>query len=258
MLRTLYIFGRNEMNKTFLLATICSALVTAANSALAAPTVDYNTSVEAWNVGSGQSNGKFAVTRDTTTVPGFDIELGLRAQQRFVGAITPDGGNSNSYTIPANTTLGLALWNIDYSATAKPNGGTPDLSEILSSQLLLDLLTDSGATGQVSLLNPLNLNVRPSGSLEITNDYVQLANSWNANFAFMLGLNWNNITGQWLYANLSGLYGEDEINVSRNACFHVAGADATCGGRVGAVPLPSSLALLIIGAITLIRRKTGR
>jgi hypothetical protein len=84
----------------------------------AAPTVAFNTNVEAWNVGSGESNGAFAVTRETTAV-GFDIELGLRAQQRFVGAITPDGGNFSSYTIPANISLALTLWNIDYSATAK-------------------------------------------------------------------------------------------------------------------------------------------
>lgn len=245
------------MSKSYLSLIAFPLLVSAMSSANAAPTVTFNTNVEAWNVGSGQSNGAFAVTRNSSTVPGFDIELGLRAQQRFVGAITPDGGNSNSYTIAANTILGLALWNIDYSATAKPNGETPNLLEILSSQLYLDLITNSGATAQVNLLNPLNLNVRPSGSLEITNDYIQLANSWNANFSFILGLNWNNITGQWLYANLRGLYGENEITVSRNACFHVAGADASCGRRVGAIPLPSSLALLSIGVIALIRRKTG-
>jgi hypothetical protein len=74
-----------------------------------------------------QSNSTvpFAVTRVATTVAGFDIELCLRAQLGFMGAASSDGGNSSSYVTPANTSIGLALWNIDYSATGKPAGGTP-------------------------------------------------------------------------------------------------------------------------------------
>jgi hypothetical protein len=48
-----------------------------------------------------------------------------------------------------------------------------------------------------------------------------------------------------------------EINVAGSAYFHVAGADASRGGRFGAAPLHGSLALLAIGVIVLIRRKTG-
>jgi hypothetical protein len=142
----------------------------------AAPTVAFNTNVEAWNVGSGQSNRALAVTRDTTTAVGFDIELGLRAQQRFVGAITPDDGNFSSAPFPRIQALHWHCGVSTIQQPQKPNGETPNLSEILNSQLYLDLITNNGATAQVDLLNPLGLNLPPSGSLEITNYYVQLAN----------------------------------------------------------------------------------
>lgn len=109
-------------------------------SASASATLVYNSDLAvAWNPpgNNGQSNGAFVIANQLGNAP---IELGLRAQQRRDGPVTPDPADSYFYTVRAgadddNTPVALnrAWWNFDFSATygsATSNVGLADLDSL--------------------------------------------------------------------------------------------------------------------------------
>jgi hypothetical protein len=227
-----------------LVANIASAAVVATNA-----------NVVAWNVGSGQSNGAFATTTASTPFADVNIELGLRAQERFVGAITPDGGNSRSYTVPTGGTSTRAAFNLDFSAALTGNISALPNALPTGFSLTLTVLNDLGTSVALDLLTPANLATRPTGSLEIAPGYVQLANSWNPMFGFIFGSGWDNQNFDFVYAKLEASY--DGETASTDICMHAQGQDATCGQRITSqVPLPGTLALLGLGLIGLASRRT--
>jgi hypothetical protein len=69
---------------------------------------------EGWKNGTGTSNGNFTIDTESD-----GAILGLRAAVRFVGSITPNGGDTNIYTAPiglgTGKGAGAALWNFEYS-----------------------------------------------------------------------------------------------------------------------------------------------
>lgn len=79
--------------------------------------------------GSGQIAGNFAV--DTYDKKDTAIQIGLRAQDRFIGPIEPIG--NVYFAAPGESSPGLATWNFDWSVDA----GTP----YLETQLGKDLTT---------------------------------------------------------------------------------------------------------------------
>ena len=74
-----------------------------------------------WDVGAGQCNGDFTVSRDATfprTPGGGRIELGMRIEQRSVGQVNPPAHMQRDYTVqtgsdPNNPTR--AWWNFQQS-----------------------------------------------------------------------------------------------------------------------------------------------
>lgn len=72
-----------------------------------------------WDVGSGQCNGSFVVTRDPSfpSDHGRGIELGLRIEQRSVGQITRQAGNEYIVETGADPTStgNRAWWNFHVS-----------------------------------------------------------------------------------------------------------------------------------------------
>jgi hypothetical protein len=239
-----------------------------AASASSAATIVYDTNVGAWTVGTGQSNGDFVtstsnVTFGNTVVP---IELGMRAQERFVGSINPDGSNSNSYTVPSGSTGNIftrrALWNLDLSVYAPVPATLTQLlgaiTQLPANTLTLTLVMNDG-NPTVSItrdmldtslpivdyppgINPLNYYLTPTST--------QLAISDNLSFAYLFGNlpgpnNFNPNQQHWVYARMDlNLPGQAPMSV--DACFHTANASANCEGRV---PLPGTLALLGLGLL---------
>jgi hypothetical protein len=138
-------------------ALIVGACVGIAGAASAAPLHTSNTNVSSWAVGSGQFNGAFAVTADDNFAGG-EIELGLRAQQRRVGPITPTAGDN--YLVQAGIDQGppaaanRAWWNFDLSVALDG-----DIEELDSLTLTIrkDGGTNAGPSGSgvFDLLNPL-------------------------------------------------------------------------------------------------------
>jgi hypothetical protein len=94
---------------------LAAATILAFAGSASASTITTNASLpEGWANGTGTSNGNFTIDTETD-----GAILGLRAAVRFVGAITPNGGNTNVYTAPigfgTGAGAGAALWNFEYS-----------------------------------------------------------------------------------------------------------------------------------------------
>ncbi|WP_424969170.1 hypothetical protein [Dinoroseobacter sp. S76] len=64
-----------------------------------------------FSIGSGNSNEQFTIDRNNDA--GNDIEIGIKAKDRFVGDIVPVGNVYNA--VAGESDPGLALWNVDWS-----------------------------------------------------------------------------------------------------------------------------------------------
>ena len=83
-----------------------------------------------WGVGDGQCNGSFVVTADNLfpSPDGNGIELGMRAEQRSVGQVDPDGSDYPVETGTDPTNSARAWWNFQHSITY--DGNINDLDEL--------------------------------------------------------------------------------------------------------------------------------
>ncbi len=142
----------------------------------ASPVTTFPDSVVSWNVGSGQSNGNFVVTRDSA-FPGGALELGLRAEERTIGpSYIPvnAGGLANAmYIVPTGASPpsnpgDYARWNFDFSVSYA--GGLSNLSSV---SLRIEELTPG--------LTPLNDVLFPPAGGTLLQD------SWNPGFDFLSG-----------------------------------------------------------------------
>ena len=96
------------------------SLVLAIGGVAAAPVHSDDANVSSWDVGNNQVNGHFSVTTDDAFGSG-GIQLGLRAEQRRVGAVTPtfaDLYTLDGYEVMAGLdpgTANRAWWNFQLS-----------------------------------------------------------------------------------------------------------------------------------------------
>jgi hypothetical protein len=182
----------------------------------------------------------------------------------------PDGGNSNIYTVETgNTGTSLtprAKWNLDFSANANQGGlTTPQLLAFIGLghpgiDLKLTLMMNDGdptVTKVIDLLQPSFIAAPTTfyggigSAFELTTTYTQERNSENLGFGYMFGAAFNPSSEHWVYARMQlDVQGNDSLAV--DACFHTAQADRSCGGKV---PLPTSIALVGLGAVALLRRQ---
>lgn len=104
--------------------------------------------------GSGNANGSFAV--DTQN----DVELGLRAKQRFpADNIFPNGGTT-TYTFepgngPGNADLNRPLWNFEWSVNTNVDGGGG--ASLADYSYLLSIDTDPSVGTSYVTLDPVNV-----------------------------------------------------------------------------------------------------
>ena len=129
--------------------------------------------------GGGQIAGNFAV--DTVTKKDTAIQVGLRAQERFVGPIEPIG---NVYLAPiGESPVGFPLWNFDFSI----DSGTSYLGEQLGKDLtalnleyytvVLDINDSEGNTYTLDF--DLDESTNPLGPITLSQF------SWNVGFSFI-------------------------------------------------------------------------
>jgi hypothetical protein len=187
-----------------------------------------------WNPpgNNGQPNSNFSGVRDA----GFDnLELGLRAQQRFVGPITPVVVNSPWGTLPMyNVQTGqspppnspdLAWWNFDFSVAYD-----------FMNQALINLTIDPVA-GNVQDLNDIFI----AGNNLIPNP---LQNSLNPGFNFLSGPGDYDYNATGIYLITLSLANSDAPNNPRSTSILV---------NVGGVPVPAvpePMSVVVFGLLT--------
>lgn len=234
-----------------LAAAVCAfALAGVAGAAAAAPVTTFDSNVTSWDVGSGQSNGHFSVTADQT-FNGGAIELGLRAEQRSVGAVTPTG---NDYVVQAGTdptNSSRAWWNFQLSIAFN------DIDNNLAS-LDLFIRKDAGTNSGPALADFDLLSLR--STIDDRN-----APHSDANFADIYQVSQNPVFG-WFnpayslaadstfayFFTLTATSADSGDAISATMCVHTAGlACAT----VDEPPLSGALLGLGIATLALIRRR---
>lgn len=189
-----------------------------------------------WTVGSGQTNGHFVGVRDSA-FSGGGIELGLRAQQRFVGPYTPTLVNSNWGVLPMYTTTtgtsgpNRATWNYDFSINYAGGTGNLDNVTLRADRVSGNLteLNDFSGAGAGFLSLPFDDDTTPGA------DPVQ--NSFNGGFGFLSGGYNFSATGLYLIT-LSAT--ENGQTVSTQMLVNV--------GNV-TVPTPEPVSLVVFGGL---------
>lgn len=139
--------------KTMLYGAAIVAAAAIAPLASASSVTSYgDTLTGQFDVGTGNSNTNFAITR--TQTHGTTIELGIKAKQAFVGDVMQSGGTyrvepGGSVQNPSNF-----WWNVDFSA----NLGNRSISNT-ALRLTVDFLSQDNSTTQrvVNTVNFFNL-----------------------------------------------------------------------------------------------------
>lgn len=221
-------------------ALIAAAGLLSVGVANAAPVITYDTNVVEWDVGTGQVNGHFVTTSDAAFTGGA-IELGMRAEQRSIGGITPSPITSSSYLVQTGSdpnNAARAWWNFHLSANFAGGVNTLDTLVLYIEQQA----GTNGAGGTFNLLPFLGI---------LNDDNTPTADSFeasqNAKFApwFFPTYDLTN-TGGFAYKfvlSASNSDGQTSSSVSTEMCVHTAG--------VNCVPEPSSFSMMGVMAAML-------
>ena len=139
--------------------------------------------------GAGQIPGHFQISRGRTKTG--DVEIGIRAQERFIGPLPPQG--KKYFADAGMTTLpDRALWNFDFHLDFGAN-----LSEVVDGVPTLAVGPTNHTAGDFQVLMSVDCdparNTKPvqfslSGAGGIPANAKLFQKSWNMGFAFLNGV----------------------------------------------------------------------
>ena len=116
------------------LSIAIAALTLSATTALGGAVVTHEDSFLAFGAempyGDGNQNSNFTIARNTDAFG--DLEIGLKAKERFIGTIPTDGNGRYFANAGSPDNDGLSSWNIDYAFALSQTAIPSNYSLILS------------------------------------------------------------------------------------------------------------------------------
>ncbi len=194
--------------------------------------------------GSGNSNTNFTIARNTDAFG--DIEIGLKAKERYVGDLTTNGAGRYYAAAGSPNNDGISSWNIDFAFALSQNAIPANYSLVLSVDFDAGFGTQSWVTLDITQTLENFFQNTPSGG-----------DSQNLNFSF-----WSTSTSGLLNRELdasgympfdANAFGEYDVKLTLNDAAGSLLAESAIVVEV--VPAPSAIALLGLGGLVAARRR---
>lgn len=225
-----------------------AALVIASSSALAGHTVSHEDSFLAFGAempyGDGNSNSNFTIARNSDAFG--DLEIGLKAKERFVGDLSTNGAGRYYAAAGSPNNDGVSSWNIDYAFALSRDALPANYNLSMMVDFDAGFGTQSWVTFDITqTLENFFITTQAGGD------------SQNLNFGF-----WGNTTTGPLNIEIDAsghiifdadAPGEYDIKLILTEATGAPLAESAIVVEV--VPAPGSIALLGLGALTATRRR---
>lgn len=223
---------------------IALAAVCASSTVALAGTIDHESSFNAFGAempfGDGNLNTNYAIDRGTDSFG--DLEIGLKAKERFVGDLTSDGNGRYFANAGSPDNDGLSSWNIDFGYALSRDALPVNYEMTLMVDFDAGFGTQSWVTIDLTNFNLFNAIVSPSGG-----------GSQNPGFGFWATTVPLIVDASGYIAFDPNAIGEYDVKMILNDATGAPLLESSIVVEV--IPTPGSMALLGLGGLVATRRR---